>query len=125
MIEYKGKPLLNNILVTRYFKQISGKKFFEEFANLSNLIKKKGEKGKNKELALSYDEFDDFTDLFLNVYLAGRCAYERRLLSVEEQDNELADIPMADVEFYQIIYDFMDELVKTSQKSSNNVPKKN
>lgn len=123
MIEYKGKPLLNNILVTRYFKQISGKKFFEEFANLNNLIKKK--KGKNKNLALDYDEFDDFTDLFLNVYLAGRCAYERRLLSVEEQDNELADIPVADSEFYQVIYEFMDDLVKTSQKSSNNVPKKN
>lgn len=122
MIEYKGRPLLNNILVTRYFKQISGKKFFEEFANLNTLIKKKG-KGKNQ--TLSYDEFDDFTDLFLNVYLAGRCAYERRLLSVEEQDNELAEIPVADAEFYQVIYNFMDDLVKTSQKSSNNVPKKN
>lgn len=118
MVDYKGKSLLNNILVTRYFKQISGKKFFEEFNNYNELAKKK--KGK-----FDIDDFDDFTELFLNVYLAGRCAFEKRLLTVEEQDNELSLIPMCDMDFYELIAEFMKEIVETTQKQTNNVqPKK-
>lgn len=117
MINYKGKALLNSILVTRYYKQISGKKFFEEFKNYDKMIKSK--KGK-----LSIDDFDDYTELFMDVYLAGRCAFEKRLLTVEEQDNELSEISICDLEFYRTVGEFMKAIVETAQKQTTNNAKK-
>lgn len=117
MVEYNGKTLLNNVLVTRYFKQISGKKFFEEFNKFNEELKRK----KNK---FAIEDYDDFEELFLNIYLAGRCAFEKRLLTVEEQDNELAEIPMCDEKFFTVITDFMDDIVKTAEKNSNSIPSK-
>ena len=42
MIEYKGKTLLNNVLVTRYFKQISGNELvdnlYEQVESLGGVI---------------------------------------------------------------------------------------
>ena len=117
MIEYNGKSLLNSILVTRYFKQISGKKFFEEFKNYEDMLKKK--KGK-----LAIEDFDDYTELFLDIYLAGRCAFEKRLLTVEEQDNELSEIQVLDINFYNIVADFMKNIVEITKKQTSNISSK-
>lgn len=117
MIQYKGKTLLNSILVTRYFNQISGKKFFEEFNNYNNLLK-------NKKNKLGIEDFDGVSELFLDIYLAGRCAAEKRLLTVEEQDNELSEISTLDVEFYDTVAEFMKNIVETSNKQIANTSKK-
>lgn len=117
MVEYNGKTLLNNVLVTRYFKQITGKKFFEEFNRFNEELKRK--KGK-----FVIEDYDDFEELFLNIYLAGRCACERRLLTVVEQDEELAEIPVCDEKFFTTISDFMNDIVKTAERNSTNIPSK-
>lgn len=98
LVEINGNKLSNNVLIYIYYKKITGRDLNADLSKLSfkgnklknidlDLSKKKSEKELN-EISESLNDTISF-EFYINLYVAGRSAFENKELSYNDIAEEL------------------------------------
>lgn len=110
IIEFNGKSLSDSCDVFLYYSKFSGKELFADLMSLGKTFQK------DKVDIEKVVSNSDFFNLFKNLYFAGRCAFEDKLLPLSILKNELTLKNVMDINFYNTMFEFIGGILPEDKK---------
>lgn len=100
IIEINGNSLSDTCDILTYYAQFAKKPFLSDLANMGKFIKLDS----NRKLIDTPEDVltkIDVSEFFKNLYFAGRCAFEDKLIPLSELKSELSLPVLLSEEFYK------------------------
>lgn len=114
IIEINGKSLSDSCDVLMYYSKISNNQLLADLMNMNKLFTKKNGKIDVENIVTN----DNFTNFFTNLYFAGRCAFENKLIPLAILKNELSLKLLMSLDFYNKMFEFIGGIMPDDKKKS-------
>jgi len=115
IIEFNGKSLSDSCDVFIYYSKLCNKELFADLICLQKLFTKTN--GKIETDSILKDP--TFFDFFKNLYFAGRCAFEDKLVPLSVLKNELSIKSLMNLDFYNKMYEFIGGMLPEENKKKS------
>lgn len=113
IIDINGKSLSDSCDVFLYYSKFANKELFADLMSLNSSIKKTKE---GKVDVNNLINNPNFFNLFKNLYFAGRCSFEDKLISHSVLKNELTMKTLMDINFYNSMFEFIGGILPEENK---------
>lgn len=126
IIEVNGKSLSDSCDVFIYYSKLTNnKKLFSDIISLRKLASVIKMWKENESAVDNVDELEEMFYIFRDLYFAGRCAFEDRLIPMSELKEEISIKSLFDFDFYTKMFEYIGGVMPTTNKKKTQTAKRN